>query len=181
MIIGRGHQRHVWDYRSKLSYNPLRRHTSCLKRQDSSLARGLNWNCKYQMSSECLALNNETTRHSSHKKPDEACNLSLNPKGVMSMLCSCRAQTKSYNLVTFYTHLSGDVSLVWKLAHKLIKQRCNCPQQLTKFEHWTNFLQDLCGPISLQTARPWKSTCMAGLQVVQNCPHSRLLPGISTY
>ena len=106
------------------------------------------------MSSECLALNNETTRHSSHKKPDEACNLSLNPKGVMSMLCSCRAQTNSYNLVTFYTHLSGDVSLVWKLAHKLIKQRCNCPQQLTKFEHWTNFLQDLCGPISLQTARP---------------------------
>lgn len=95
------------------------------------------------MSSECLALNNETTRHSSHKKPDEACNLSLNPKGVMSMLCSCRAQTNSYNLVTFYTHLSGDVSLVWKLAHKLIKQRCNCPQQLTKFEHWTNFLQDL--------------------------------------
>ena len=38
------------------------------------------------MSSECLALNNETTRHSSRKKPDEVSNLSFNgtvgPKGV---------------------------------------------------------------------------------------------------
>ena len=57
----------------------------------------------------------------------------------MFMLCCCCAQTNTYNLVTFYTHLSGDVSLIWKLAHKLIKQRCNCPGQLATFEHWTNF------------------------------------------
>lgn len=100
------------------------------------------------MSSECLALNNETTRHSSRKKPDEVCNLSFNgtvgPKGVMFMWCCCWAQTNSYNLVTFYTQLSGDVSLVCKLVHKLlIKQRCNCPGQLATFEHWTNFPQDL--------------------------------------
>ena len=78
------------------------------------------------MSSECLALNNETTRHLSRKKPDEACNLLLNgtvgPKGVMFTLCCFCAQTNSYNQVNFYTHLSGGVSLVWKLAHKLIKQ-----------------------------------------------------------
>ena len=57
----------------------------------------------------------------------------------MFMLYCCCAQTNTYNLVTFYTHLSGDVSLIWKLAHKLIKQRCNCPGQLATFEHWTNF------------------------------------------
>ena len=128
------------------------------------------------MSTECLALNNETTRHSSHKKPDETCNLLLNdtvgPKGVMFTLCCCFAQTDTYNLVTFhslcccsaltntynlvslYSHMSGDVSHVWKPAHKLIKQRCNCPGQLAKFEHWKIFLQDLCGPISSQTCRP---------------------------
>ena len=110
------------------------------------------------MYSECLALNNETTRHSSRKKPDEVCNLLLNgtvgPKSVMFMLCYSCAKTNSYNLVTFYTHLSGDVSLVWKLAHKLIKQRLNCSGQLATFEHWTNFRQDLCGPILLQTTTP---------------------------
>lgn len=58
----------------------------------------------------------------------------------MFMWCCCWAQTNSYNLVTFYTQLSGDVSLVCKLVHKLlIKQRCNCPGQLATFEHWTNF------------------------------------------
>ena len=75
------------------------------------------------------------------------------------MLCSCRAQTNSYNLVTFYTHLSGDVSLVWKLAHKLIKQRCNCPQQLTISSRlvWTNFVAN--GQTMKKYMYGWITSC----------------------
>ena len=68
----------------------------------------------------------------------------------MLMLGCCCAQ--ACNLVTFYAHMGGDASRAWKLIHKRIKQRFTCPGQLAKSEHWPDFLKDLWGPISLQTA-----------------------------